>query len=327
MFLIFVLLSKTLKMNILEFTKKFSDEQSCVIYLKDLREKQGISCKKCECVTKHWWLDKIQKFQCSKCNSRTNLTSGTMMYKSKIPLTLWFMCIHLMTTTKKPFSCLEMKRQLGFKRYEPIWDMMRKIRVMMGKRDSKYQLKGHIEMDDGFFEVVDLPDYDQLGNRINVELRRGRGSQRQSKVLVTVESTPIQHEFKHKKKRIMGYVKMDVVDSLSSENVNYTVKKNVVKESHITSDKWLGFKKVKQVVNKHTRLVVKPKDSMKKLPWVHTQISNCKRELLGVHHSIGKKYLQLYLNEFCYKVNRRNFIYRDCFDGMLLSTLDGTTLS
>jgi len=37
------------------------------------------------------------------------------------------------------------------------------------------------------------------------------------------------------------------------------------------------------------------------------QISNAKRWLLGIHHHISEKYSQQYLNEFCYKQNRRYF--------------------
>ncbi len=43
------------------------------------------------------------------------------------------------------------------------------------------------------------------------------------------------------------------------------------------------------------------------LKWVNIAISNAKRTLLGVFHKIKGKYLQLYLNEFCYKLNRRYF--------------------
>jgi hypothetical protein len=43
------------------------------------------------------------------------------------------------------------------------------------------------------------------------------------------------------------------------------------------------------------------------LKWVHIAISNAKRTLLGVFHKIKGKYLQNYLNEFCYKLNRRYF--------------------
>jgi hypothetical protein len=312
-------------MNLLEFTRRFPDEKICKNHLKEVREKEGIICKNCGVETKHWWLENVQKFQCSECNSRTNLKSGTMMEKSKVPLQIWFMCIHLMTSTKKPISCLEMMRQLGISKYETTSLMMNKIRLSMGKRDSEYKLSGVIEMDDSFFEVVNLPKKDSLGNNIDEnkgltkeKRKRGRGSQRQQKVLVFCESEPRKQVNPNKKSRSLGYIKMIVVDSLTNKEVNYEITKNVEFKSHIISDSFRGFSRVKEVVEKHTSEVVRPKECMKKLPWVHTMISNCKRQLLGTHHSINKKYLQTYLNEFCYKLNRRNF-ETDLFDRMLIS--------
>ena len=64
------------------------------------------------------------------------------MHGSKLPLMYWFTAIHLMTSTKKTFSALEMQRQLGHKRYQPIWEMMHKLRSVMGLRDGKYNLDG-----------------------------------------------------------------------------------------------------------------------------------------------------------------------------------------
>ena len=43
------------------------------------------------------------------------------------------------------------------------------------------------------------------------------------------------------------------------------------------------------------------------LKWVHIAISNAKRNFVNTYHKIKKKYLQLYLNEFVYKLNRRYF--------------------
>ncbi len=40
------------------------------------------------------------------------------------------------------------------------------------------------------------------------------------------------------------------------------------------------------------------------LKWVHIIIANAKRTLLGIYHKIKGKYLQLYLDEFTYKLNR-----------------------
>jgi hypothetical protein len=131
-------------------------------------------------------------------------------------------------------------------------------------------------------------------------------------------SRPREQTKKYRKSREMGYVKMIVIDELDNDSVNYEVSKNVNPDSHIISDKWRGFSKVSEVVEKHTPEVVKPEDCMKKLPWVHTIISNCKREFLGTHHSVSRTYLQSYLNEFCYKLNRRGF-ETDLFDRMLIS--------
>lgn len=315
-------------MNILEFTQRFPDEKSCRNYLKDLRVSYGITCPKCETHTRHFYLSTTEKFQCSVCDSRTNLRKGTIMEKSKVPVHTWFMCIHLMTTTKKPFSCLELQRQLGIKKYETCQMLMNKIRCNMGIRENKYPLKGEIEMDDAFFEVVDLPfEKDELGNEINPDnsilstpfrQKRGRGSQGKQKVLVMVESRPREQTNRYKKSREMGYVKMLVIDELDNDSVNYEVQRNVKPDSHIISDNWRGFSRIGEVVREHSPMIVKSKESMKKLPWVHTIISNCKREFLGTHHSVSRKYLQNYLNEFCYKLNRRGF-ETDLFDRMLIS--------
>jgi transposase-like protein len=310
--------SKRNDMNLLEFNKRFPTEESCRTHLKELREKNGIECKKCECLTKHWWLENVEKFQCSECNSRTNLKSGTIMEKSQIPMMKWYMCIHLMTSIKKSFSGLELQKQLGFKRYEPVWYMMSKIRQSMGKRDGNYVLEGEIEVDDGFYEVVDLPKKDRLGNIITERtLTRGRGSERQRKVLVMVESEEVEQTNPHKKNRKMGFVKMVVVDKLDSETLNYEIQKGVSQTSTILTDGYRGYNHVSDVVDTHVQMVVPPREGHKKLPWVHTVISNSKKQLLGVHHSIGKDYLQNYLNEFCYKLNRRNF-ESDLFDRMLI---------
>lgn len=60
------------------------------------------------------------------------------------------------------------------------------------------------------------------------------------------------------------------------------------------------------------------KETNDTLKWVHIAISNAKRNLLGVYHKVKGKYLQLYLDEFCYKLNRRYFGER-LFDRMVIA--------
>jgi len=122
-------------MKILEFVSKFSDEQSCKEYFRDIRMKEVIVCKKCGC-RKHYWLISKCQFQCSQCNFRTTLKSGTVMENSRLPFRTWFLVMLFMTTTKKGISACELQRQIDHKRYMTIWSVIHRIRTVMGKRDD-----------------------------------------------------------------------------------------------------------------------------------------------------------------------------------------------
>ena len=192
----------------------------------------------------------------------------------------------------------------------------------MGKRDANYKLQGDIEIDDAFYEVVDV-----VNAKEDIELKRGRGSERQAKVLVIVESVPNpKQENPHKKQRIMGFAKMIVMENLSGIGINYEVSKSISPTSIVISDGYRSFAGLSEIVDKHIAMVVPQKEAHIKLPWVHTVIANSKRNLLGVHHAIGRQFLQNYLNEFCYKLNRRTFS-SDLFDRLISAGLQDTWYS
>ena len=128
-------------MNIVEFIEEFPDELSCKTHFKKVREKNTITCKNCKS-QKHWWLASKWMWQCSSCNFRTSLRSGTIMEKSKLPFRKWYLAMAFMTYSKKGISAKELQRQLSHKYYEPIWYMMHKLRKSMGQRDSIYSLEG-----------------------------------------------------------------------------------------------------------------------------------------------------------------------------------------
>jgi len=56
--------------------------------------------------------------------------------------------------------------------------------------------------------------------------------------------------------------------------------------------------------------------------WIHITISNAKRNFVVTYHKIKKKYLQLYLNEFVYKLNRRYFEEK-IFDRLVIANITG----
>ena len=304
-------------MNLIEFVKNFPDEESCKRKWREIRERQGVVCPKCGC-REHYWKNDKQSFECKHCGHRQSLKANTIMHGSQLPFRYWFITMHLLTSTKKSFSASEIQRQLGHKYYEPIWSMVHKLRDAMGKRDDRYMLDGEIEIDEGFF-TVDVEESDK-----GAPLKRGRGSQRKCAVLVMAESEKKDLSDKDRKKglkdRKVGHIKMKVVGNLGAATIDGNVKQFVSGESVIDSDDSTSYVNLKDIVKEHHPQVIPKKEIGKVLPWVHIAISNAKRLLLDIHHAISPEHLQSYLNEFCYKFNRRYFGDR-LFDRLLIASV------
>ncbi len=304
-------------MNLIKFIDRFPNEESCKQRFKEIRDQEGVICRNCGS-NDHYWIQTIWQYQCKTCKTRTTLRSGTVMQASKLPFRYWFIAMHLLTSTKKSFSSLELQRQLGHKYYEPIWFMVQKLRKTMGLRDQRYQLDKVVELDEGFFESVDTEkDKDKKDDKP----KRGRGSQKQSKVLVMASTIhPSRKSGKHQKPTSFRFVKMLVINDLRAKTIEGEVDKSIDSDSIVVSDNYPSYSKLKDHVWVHEVHKVSPKEAGNILPWVHTMISNAKRTLLGIHHMVSKKYIQDYLDEFCYKVNRRYF-GENLFDRLLVASV------
>ena len=302
-------------MNLLNFITQYPDEDSCILKFKEVRDNAGIVCRNCMGTEHYWKKDKLQ-YECKKCKTRNTLRSGTVMQSSKLPLRYWFVAIHLLTSTKKSFSALEIQRQLGHNRYEPIWAMLHKLREAMGQRDGQYELSGQIELDDGFFST-EVKEQEK-----GKPLKRGRGSQKKTKVLVMAESKEIEGETSKKgKPRKVGYIKMQVITDLKADTITPLVKHNISNQAVLLTDSSNSYIGLQGIVKEHNAQVIPKEKTEEMLPWVHIAISNAKRMLLDIHHDIKPDFLQNYLNEFCYKFNRR-YYGEALFDRLLMACVN-----
>lgn len=303
-------------MKLDNFNEAFKSEKQCRLAFKLMRDKQGVVCKKCGNI-RQYWLKNIEQYQCSQCNFRTTLRSGTVMEASKLSFKIWLTAIFIMSIHKKGVSALEMQRILGLKRYEPVWLMMQKIRLNIGHIMENLVLDEYVEMDEGAF-VAKNEKQDKDEKR-----KRGRGSQRNSKVLVMSKTEPIPAAFQKKNKKTSKFklVKMQVIDAADGQTINDEANKSIQPESIIKTDGWSGYSTLKETHKNHQPEIVTIDKIEKVLPWVHIMISNAKRKLLGIHHHVDNSYLQNYLNEFCYKVNNR---YSDMFDSLMNTMVRGT---
>ena len=100
------------------------------------------------------------------------IPAGTVMHRTRLPLTLWFWAIYLCATDKRGISAVQLSHTLGIC-YDSAWHLLDRIRTAMGQRDEKYLLSGIVELDDGY---VGGPSHNG---------KRGRGTDK-AKIVVAV---------------------------------------------------------------------------------------------------------------------------------------------
>ena len=102
--------------------------------------------------------------------------------------------------------------------------------------------------------------------------------------------------------------------------INETIKKSIEESSIIFTDQSTSYVDIARLVEVHISEKSTKQTTKETLKWVHIFISNAKRNLLGNYHKIKRKNLQLYLDEFVYKLNRRYFGEK-IFDRLVIASI------
>jgi hypothetical protein len=113
---------------------------------------------------------------------------------------------------------------------------------------------------------------------------------------------------------------MEVINSVSKKNIEDFAKWRIKAQQTVRTDVSPSNSNLETHVT-HIAKVTPPEEATEWLPWVHIAIANLKRFLLGTFNGTSKIYLQEYLDEFCYRFNRRfwgseipNRLLRLCID-------------
>lgn len=265
-----------------EWQERFRDEESCRKHLEKIRWPEGFVCPHCG-GQKSWYTSGHELHECHTCRKRTSVTAGTLFHASKLPLTDWFIAIYLVAVDKGGLSATRLQTYLQCS-WKTASLMLSKLRVAMGARDKDYLLSGLIELDDAF-----------IGGK-STGGKRGRGSEKKTAILVACE-----HDAKNKR---AGFLKMQVADHINAESVQAFSKENIEPSQDLRTDGSPTLKTLEGEQRVESK-VIPPQETHKWLPWVHIAIANLKRFLLGTFHGVSGEHLQKYLDEFCFRFNRR----------------------
>lgn len=271
--------------SITDLFKEYGTEKQCEDALFSWRWPDKFCCSKCGSDS-YCSLKTRRLYQCNHCHHQTSLTAGTIFEKTKLPLTTWFLGIHLLTQSKTGLSALELKRQLGVS-YNTAWLMKHKVMQVMKERDDSQPLKGVIQLDDAYWG----------GERHGG--KRGRGSADKTPFVAAVEVSEDGHPLK---------MNMTVVKGFRKTAISEWARHHLSDGSLVVSDGLACFSAVKEAGCVHQSIVTGGGVAcitLTEFTWVNTMIGNIKNAITGTYHSINHQHLPRYLAEFCYRFNRR----------------------
>jgi transposase-like protein len=272
--------------TIIEFQRRFPDEQACREYLFESRWPDGIVCPRCGSGSATV-LPRRLLWQCRSCRYQVSVTAGSVLHRTRTPLHLWFWAAYLVTTATPGISSTQLQRQLGLTRYETAWMMLHKLRRGM-VNPERAPLTGQVEVDECY-----------VGGH-EAGLRGGRQHGAKALVVVAVEVRGTR----------AGRVRMRVVDDSSADTLCGFVTDCVATGATVRTDGWPAYRRLATLGYGHQPRSQRAhqlagEDTDEILPHVHRVISNLKTWLQGTHRGVSKEHLQVYLDEYTFRFNRR----------------------
>ena len=165
-------------LSMADFLKRYGNDDQCEAALVASRWPGGFVCPVCGGVENSSFRREGRLyFQCSACRHQCSVISGTVFEATKLPLTSWFLAMHLLTQSKNNVSALELMRHLGVC-YKTAWLMKHKLMEVMRVREDSRVLDGRVEIDDAY-----------LGGELPGG-KTGRGSQNKVPFIAAVQTTP-----------------------------------------------------------------------------------------------------------------------------------------
>ncbi len=276
---------KHLRYTLQTFISEFPDNDSCLDWLKDQRWPDGVvPCDKCGKDRKHHRVTGRPAYACDYCGSMISPMAGTIFEKSSTSLRTWFYAMYLMSATRCGISAKQIQRETGVT-YKTAWRMFKQIRTLMSEDVS---LEGSaVEMDESYFG----------GFRRGGRPGRAAGTSGEKAIVIGAVERG-------------GKVVALVSNDATKATLHGIAKEYILPDSIVYTDHYPAYMGLDKI-NGYQHRRVNHSAGVYVVGDTHTQTiegfwSLVKRGIGGVYHSVSKKYLQTYLDEYSFRYNRRN---------------------
>jgi transposase-like protein len=269
--------------SIVDFQRRFPDDAACLEYLAASRWPEGFRCPACGS-ERAWVLERRQLWECSECHRQVSVTAGTVLHGTHTSLRLWFWAAYLVATHTPGISAVQLQRQLGISRYETAWLMLQKLRRAMVAPERE-PLCDEVEVDETLVG----------GRREGRHVARRHGEKALVGVIVEVRGPG------------SGRLRLEVLPDASQRTLTPWVRRLVTPGAIVHTDGWKGYDGLTDAGFRHRPLLQRRDhpDRQKLLPRAHRASANLKTWLQGTHRGVSPEHLQVYLDEFVFRHNRR----------------------
>ena len=279
------------QMTIPQFETMFPNEDACSAYLVAHRWTNGVHCPRCGLGEKVSAITTMAfKWQCYSCSPdsgyRFSEITGTIFENTNKDLGEWFRVIHMMLTSKKGISALQVQRVMGFGSYKTAHYMCHRIRA--GLADEEFnKLMGIVEVDETYIGGKDKNRH--RDKRVGI-----RGGSAKECVVGAVSRK--------------GNVVARVIDNTRAATLQAFVRESVSDRlSLLCTDQHKGYLGLGK---SYPHSSVDHSKGQYVVGAVHIQIiegfwSILKRGMVGTFHKVSAKYLPLYVAKFQFRYNNR----------------------
>jgi transposase-like protein len=222
---------------------------------------------------------------CNDCREKFTVRVGTLYERSHIPLHKWLLATHLVISSKKGMSSLQISRMLGIT-YKSAWFMCHRIREQMTPKKV-----GPIG---GKNRVVESDETLIGGKKKNRAF--AKKEPKKHTVLTLVDREGDSHSFH--------------VANVKAKTLRDAMVRVVDRKSHLVTDELHSYSPIGDEFAGHTTVNHSANEYVRLGGFAHVNTAECgfslmKRAVFGTHHSVSEAHLSRYLAEWDFKFNTR----------------------
>jgi transposase len=282
--------------SFMEFMRDYPDDAACLDFLWQQRyapDGSHAHCPKCDRERKFHRVKARPSYACETCGFQFYPLAGTIFHKSSTSLHLWFYAIHMMTSTRCGVSAKHLERELGVT-YKTAWRMCNLIRNKLMADDDE-PLRGAVEIDETSVDGKPRKFQRAIKRPNAISEARKLAERRRATVFAAVERG--------------GRVKATVLPSRRGPRLREQAIEWVDARSIVITDEWPAYNQLHRHFIKHSRIrhgALEYVDGEIHTNTIEGFFGNLKTGIRGNYKLVSHRWLQGYLNEYCWRYNHRH---------------------